>query len=103
MKDVDHVDSSKTFAFRATNRHEVKSVLEQVKLNKANGHNSIPPRALKASAPTIDKPLSDLINIIIAKSEVPQTWKRGEIAPLHKKDSLLEKKLQAYYRPSRVF
>ena len=95
---ADHVDSSKTFAFRATNRHEVKSVLEQVKSNKAKGHDSIPPRALKASAPTIAQPLSDLI-----RAHKHNYCKVGSTTNLetrrHKKDSLLEK---TNYRPITV-
>ena len=59
----------------------------------------IPPRAVKVAAPSVSEPLSDLINIIIAKAEVPDRWKYGQITPLHKKDSVLDK---ANFRPVTV-
>ena len=62
-----------------------------MKANKATGHDHIPPLALKASIPTITRPLSHLINTIITLRAVPDSWKRGEIVPQHKKDSQLEK------------
>ena len=73
-------------------------MLEQVKSNKAKGHDSIPPRALKASAPTIAQPLSDLI-----RAHKHNYCKVGSTTNLetrrHKKDSLLEK---TNYRPITV-
>ena len=38
----------------------------------------LPPRALKASIPSITLPLSHLINTIISSKEVPNSWKRGK-------------------------
>jgi len=60
-------------------------VLENIYPNKARGNGMIPPRAVKASLLSIAKPLCDLINIIISRSQVPDTWKHGQITPLHKK------------------
>ena len=48
------------FGFSLTNRHVVKAVLDDVKPNKAQGYDSIPPRAIKASSSSIAEPLSDL-------------------------------------------
>lgn len=62
-----------------------------MKANKATGHDHIPPRALKASVPAITRPLSHLINTIITLGAVPDSWKRGEIVPHHKRDPQLEK------------
>ena len=36
-----------TFGLRLTNHHVVKAVLDNVKPNKAQGHELIPPRLLK--------------------------------------------------------
>ena len=83
--------SLNTFSFDRTNQHIVKDVLDNIKPNKAPGYDSIPPQAVKASSKSIAKPLSDLINIIITRSQVPDTWKHGQITPLHKKDSVLYK------------
>lgn len=81
-----------TFAFKPINHHTVKMVLENIYPNKARGNGMIPPRAVKASLLSIAKPLCDLINIIISRSQVPDTWKHGQITPLHKKNSVLDKK-----------
>ena len=89
----------KRFSFRATNDQEVKLILEKINPNKAPGYDLIPPRAVKASAPSLSKPLSDLINTIISRSEVPDEWKHGQITPLHKKDSVLDK---SNFRPVTV-
>ena len=66
-----------TFGLRLTNHHVVKAVLDNMKPNKAQGHDLIPPRAIKASSVSIAKPFSDIVNTIIAKSRVPDTWKQG--------------------------
>ena len=94
-----HNGSMNTFSFDRTNQHIVKDVLDNIKPNKAPGYDFIPPRAAKASSKSIVKPLSDLINTIITRSQVPDTWKHGQITPLHKKDSVLHK---ANFRPVTV-
>ena len=94
-----HNGSMNTFSFDPTNQHIVKDVLDNMKPNKAPGYDSLPPRAVKASSKSIAKPLSDLINTIITQSQVPDTWKHGQIIPLHKKDSVLYK---ANFRPVTV-
>ena len=82
---------SSHFSFQPINDVEVKSVIEALKPNKAAGHDLIPPIAVKASVSTISQPLSVLINTIIHRSQVPETWKRGDISPIHKKKSTLYK------------
>ena len=77
----------------------MKVVLDNVKPNKAKGHDLIPPWAVKASSGSIAKPFSDLANTITAKSQVPDTWKHGQITPHHKKESVLAKK---NFRPVTV-
>ena len=66
--------------------------------NKARGHDSILPWAVKVSSQTISKPLNDL-NTTITRSQVPGTWKHRQVTPYHKKDSVLEK---ANFRPITV-
>ena len=62
-----------TFGLQLTNHHVVEAVLDNMKPNKAQGHDFIPPRAVKASSGSIAKPLSNLVNTIIARSQVPDT------------------------------
>ncbi|KXJ11565.1 RNA-directed DNA polymerase from mobile element jockey [Exaiptasia diaphana] len=87
------------FAFHMTNPLVVKAVLDEVKPNKAHGYDLIPPRAIRASSNSIAKPLSTMINTMIARSHVPDTWKHGQITPYHKKDSVLDK---VNFRPVTV-
>ena len=82
---------SSHFSFRPINEAEVKSVIEALKPNKTAGHDLIPPTAVKASVSTISQPLSVLINTIIHRSQLPETWKREDISPIHKKESTLNK------------
>ena len=70
-----------------------------MKPNKAQGYDLIPPRVVKVSSWSIAKPFCDLFNIIISSSQVSDTWKRGQITPHHKKDSVLDEK---NYRPVAV-
>ena len=77
----------------------MKAVLENIKPNKAQGYDLIPPRAVKASSRSIAIPLCKLINTIISRSQVPDTWKHGQITPLYKKESVLDKK---NFRPVTV-
>jgi len=91
--------ASKSFTFHLTNHHEVGQILNDIKANKAQGYDLILPRTVKAAAPSVSEPLSDLINTIIAMAEVPEGCKYGLITPLHKKDSVLDK---ANFRPVTV-
>ena len=87
------------FEFDLVNHELVKTALQRMKANKATGHDHISPRALEASIPSITQPLSHLINTIITSRAVPDSWKRREIVPHHKKDSQLEKE---NFRPVTV-
>ena len=96
---MNRVAGANTFSFKLTNYHIVRPVLEKTQPNKAQGYGYIPPGAVKASSQAIAQPLSDLINKVITKAEVPDTWKHGQITPHHKKDSALEK---TNFRPVTV-
>ena len=84
--------AANTFGLRLTNHHVVKAVLDNMKPNEAQEHDLIPPRAVKASSGSIAKPFSDLVNTIMAKSQVPDAWKHGQVTPHQKKESVLDKK-----------
>jgi hypothetical protein len=72
---INRESNDNLFTFGFTNKHVVRDVLDNIKVNKAQGYDLIPPKALKSSSQTIAKPLSDLINVVISKSVVPDTWK----------------------------
>ena len=73
-----HNGSLNTFNFDRTNQHIVKDARDNIKPNKAPGYDSISLRAAKASSKPIAKPLSNLINTIITRSQVPDTWKHAK-------------------------
>ena len=79
------------FNFHPTTSGGVGEILKKIKPNKAQGYDLIPPSAVKVSSQTIARPLSNLINTVITRSEVPDTWKHGQITPHQKKDSVLDK------------
>ena len=85
-----------TFKFHPTTFGVMSEILKKIKPNKAQGYDLIPPSVVKVSFQTIARPLSNLINVVITRSEVPDTWKQGQITPHHQKDSALDK---ANYRP----
>ena len=88
-----------TFNFHPTTFGVVGEILKKIKPNKAQGYDLIPPSVVKVSFQTIARPLSNFINTVITRSEVPDTWKHGQITPHHKKDSVLD---NANYKPVTV-
>ncbi|PFX25310.1 putative RNA-directed DNA polymerase from transposon BS [Stylophora pistillata] len=90
-------EAANVFSFRFTNHHVLKMVVEDFKTNKPQEYDFFPPQAVKASSGSIAKPLSDLVNTII--TTVLDNWKRGQITPLHKMGSALDK---TNFRPVTV-
>lgn len=93
------VADGNTFGFKLTNHYVVRAVLENTQPNKAQGYDYIPLRAVKESSQAIAQPLSDLINTVTTKAEVPDPWKHGQITRHHKKESALDK---TRFRPVTV-
>ena len=87
------------FNLHLTNFGVEGEIPKKIKPNKAQGCDLILPIVAKVSSQTIARPLSNLINTVVTRSEVPDTWKDGQITPHHKKDSVLDK---ANYRPVTV-
>ena len=73
MSNISKYWDHKQFDFSLTNHELVKSALEKIKANKAKGHDHIPPRALKASIPSVTQPLSHLItlSLVLKRSPIP--------------------------------
>lgn len=86
---IRHDCGTNTFAFNTIQHHIVKTVQENIKPNKAQTCDFIPPRAVRC----------DFVNTIISSSQVPDTWKHGQITPLHKKRQCFGQK---NYRPVTV-
>ena len=92
-------NNSQHFSFRSIRPCEVTDTLKQLKPGKAMGWDLLPPKALKAGACELTKPLTGLFNACIEQGYWPNDWKKGEWTPVHKKDDRLEKE---NYRPVTV-
>ena len=74
-----------TFNFHPTTFGVVGEILKKIKPNKAQGYDLMSPSVVKVSGSfkasvsfqKIARPLSNLINTVITRSEVPDTWKHG--------------------------
>ena len=87
-------------SLRKTNPIEVKEVLIKTKPNKATGCDLIPPRVLQQSDDVLCYPLNTLVNYVLdINAKIPQQWKLGEVAPVHKKNCGLDK---SNYRPLTI-
>ena len=85
------------FSLKKTNLVEVKEVMLKVKMDKAMGHNNIPPRASRESAEIRCYPFSVLFNH--SNSRIPQQWKVGVVSPVFKRDCCL---MKSNYRPITI-
>ena len=79
------------FNFHPTTFGVVGEILKKIKPNKVQGYDLIAPSVVQVSFQTIARPLSNLINTVITRSEVPDRRKHSPITPHHKKDSVLDK------------
>ena len=57
----------------------------------ATGINGISPKLLYFAKPIIVKPLTDIVNLSISTSTFPERLKEAQVAPIHNKNSVLEK------------
>ena len=68
-------------------------------LKKATGVDNISPKLHHYAKPVIAKPISDLVNLSLSSATFPDSLKIAHVAPIHKKNSVLEK---GNYRPVSV-
>ena len=78
------------------NSEEVEDILKSLDTSKAVGPDGIHPRVLKESSSVLCKPLTDLFNFSLRKCIFPDSWKRANVVPIHKKS---DKSLVDNYRP----
>ena len=74
----------------------VKKLLDQLKPQKASGHDCIPNRVLKQLSDVLSPVLSALFNQSVTAGEIPLKWKHTLVAPVYKKE---DKHLASNYRP----
>ena len=75
---------------------DVKDLIKSIDPSKATGPDGISPRLLKEAGDAIVPSLTRLINLSLSCAKVPDSWKRANVIPIHKKD---DKCLTNNYRP----
>ena len=75
---------------------DLSKIIKELNPNKAHGHDNISIRMIQICGESIIFPLKLIFETAIRSSCFPQSWKKGNIIPVHKKDS---KNLVKNYRP----
>jgi hypothetical protein len=78
-----------SFSFSSINPDFVEKRINKIKVKKATGIDGI--SLLHFAKPIIVKPLTDIVNLSISTSIFPDRLKEAQVAPIHKKNSVLEK------------
>jgi hypothetical protein len=76
--------------------HDVKDILQTLKIGKACGDDGINHQMLKSTSETICIPLAIIFNFSLQKAIFPSTWKIARVMPAFKND---EKSSPSNYRP----
>ena len=74
----------------------VKSVLDNLEINKAQGPDAINGAVLKNCSKSLSYPLYKLFNLAYNTGYIPSEWKLANVVPIHKKD---DKNKVVNYRP----
>ncbi len=74
----------------------VMKILQSLSPHKAAGPDELHPKILRALAPFIAEPLTELLNLTLLTTEVPEDWRTANICPIFKKRNQEE---TGNYRP----
>ena len=77
----------------------VSKRISNINAKKVTGVDNISPKLHHYAKPVIAKPISDLVNLSLSSATFPDSLKIAHVAPIHKKNSVLEK---GNYRPVSV-
>ena len=89
-------DSEARFSKISFSDDQILKILRALDINKAHGHDEISIRMLKLCDKSIIPPLSLLFQNCIDTRTFPDTWKKSNIVPVHKKG---DKQIVDNYRP----
>ena len=78
------------------NRESIGNIIKDLNPAKAHGWDGISIRMIKMCDKSIVVPLMIIFKKVISSSTYPESWKKGNIVPVHKKES---KNLVQNYRP----
>jgi hypothetical protein len=94
-----HVDVEKNFEFQHITSDKIEKIIDKINIKKASGFDSIPAKVIKQCKPIISNQLTSLINLSIDTGVFPDSLKKAQVTPLHKKNDPLSK---TNYRPVSV-
>ena len=89
-------ESEARFSKIAFTDNQIFKILRVLDINNAHGHDKISIRMLKLCDKSIITPLSILFQNSIDTRNFPDTWRKSNIVPVHKKG---DKKIVDNYRP----
>jgi hypothetical protein len=95
----DSIAKNNNFSFNLVTTEYVYTKLKNIKSKKAPGYDAIPPKLVKSGAKELCRPITYIINKCITTSTFPDCLKLAEVAPIFKKENILDKK---NYRPVSI-
>ena len=66
--------------------YDAAKILQNLKPNKAHGHDKISIRMLRLCDNSICKPVDLILKQPMESNSSPTEWKKGNVVPIHKKD-----------------
>jgi hypothetical protein len=86
-----HVDVEKNFEFQHITSDKIEKIIDKINIKKASGFDNIPAKVIKQCKPIISNQLTSLINLSIDTGVFPDSLKKAQVTPLHKKNDPLSK------------
>ena len=81
--------------FKPVDEEFVNKEIGRLNVKRATGHDGISSKILKLARPEIVKPITNLINLTIECSKIPDNAKNAMVTPLHKRIAALIRKITA--------
>jgi hypothetical protein len=88
--------SDKRIGLISVSYSEVLSLLKNVNVSKACGHDGIGNKVIKMCAEGLYESFTNLINLMFLSGQFPQSWKLANVIPLFKKGN---RQFKVNYRP----
>ena len=67
--------------------YDLSKIIKNLNPNKAHGHDNISVKMIQMCGDTIIPPLTLIFDSAIKSGLFPDSWKKGNIIPVHKKES----------------
>ena len=98
-KIYENMNPELSFNFSETEEHKVGKIIDILQVKKATGVDKISCKILKLAKTALQSPLTGLINLSVQTSTFPDSIKRAQVTPLHKKNDPMDK---TNYRPVSI-